>query len=142
MTISQIKGLDDAACIRAIRERNPNTLIEVHLRRRGDTELLAVVDAQPDVLAHNVECVRRLTPKVRDPRATYDQSLALLQAVKRIDPDMFTKSSIMVGVGEETQEVIDCMGDRDSRDRFNHWSVPSTVSQALAIAGLHPPRYL
>ena len=102
-----------ADCIRAIRERNPETLIEVLIPDfRGNTDLLkVVVDAKPDVLAHNVECVRRLTPKVRDPRATYDQSLELLQAVKGIDPHMFTKSSIMVGVGEETQEVVECMGD-------------------------------
>lgn len=102
-----------AACITAIRERNPETLIEVLIPDfRGDVDLLKiVVDAKPDVLAHNVECVRRLTPKVRDPRATYDQSLELLQNVKRIDPAMFTKSSIMVGVGEEKEEVIDCMGD-------------------------------
>lgn len=102
-----------AACITAIRERNPETLIEVLIPDfRGNVDLLKiVVDAKPDVLAHNVECIRRLTPKVRDPRATYDQSLELLQNVKRIDPTMFTKSSIMVGVGEEKEEVIDCMGD-------------------------------
>ena len=108
MTISQIKGLDilQHASEPSVNETQTHSSVLIP-DFPGDTELLkVVVDAQPDVLAHNVECVRRLTPKVRDPRATYDQSLALLQAVKRIDPDMFTKSSIMVGVGEETKSLI------------------------------------
>jgi lipoic acid synthetase len=68
-----------------------------------------VVAARPDVLAHNVECVERLTPTVRDPRAGYAQSLAVLAAVKRQDPERLTKSSIMVGVGETEAEVVETM---------------------------------
>lgn len=102
-----------ASCIRAIRKRNPKTLIEVLIPDfQGQTDLLKiVVDAKPDVLAHNIECVRRVTPKVRDPRAGYDQSLEVLMQVNMIDPKMFTKSSIMVGVGETNEEVIECMAD-------------------------------
>ncbi len=102
-----------AACIYAIRRHSPKTLIEVLIPDfRGNKDLLQmVIDARPNVLAHNIECVRRVTPKVRDPRAGYDQSLEVLAQVKRTAPIMLTKSSIMVGVGETDQEVIETMGD-------------------------------
>ena len=78
----------------------------------GDAEKLRIVtDAQPDVLAHNIECVRRLTSKVRDPRAGYKQSLEVLANVKKQHPNMKTKSSIMVGVGENEEEVLETMMD-------------------------------
>jgi lipoic acid synthetase len=70
-----------------------------------------VVLAEPDVFAHNVETVERLTPRVRDPRASYRQSLDVLANVKVIDPDRFTKSSIMVGLGETEDEVMQTMRD-------------------------------
>jgi lipoic acid synthetase len=100
-----------AACIQTIRAQNPHTLVEVLIPDfRGDEALIArVVAARPDVLAHNVECVERLTPTVRDPRAGYAQSLAVLAAVKRQDPERLTKSSIMVGVGETEAEVVETM---------------------------------
>jgi lipoyl synthase len=102
-----------AACINEIRKYNPKTLVEVLIPDfRGDFSLLQnVLDAKPDVLAHNIECIRRLTPKVRDPRASYDQSLAILAEVKKRAPMMYTKSSIMVGLGENTEEVLETMGD-------------------------------
>ncbi len=102
-----------AACIQQIRQKNPKTLIEVLIPDfRGNRALLKVVtSAQPNVLAHNIEAVRRLTPKVRDPRAGYDQSLRLLQSVKEINPQLLSKSSIMVGVGEKKEEVIETMAD-------------------------------
>jgi lipoic acid synthetase len=102
-----------AACIREIRTHAPKTLVEVLIPDFcGQIDLLHyVVDARPDVLAHNIETTRRLTPKVRDPRAGYEQSLALLQRVKEQDPNMMTKSSIMVGVGESNIEVIETMTD-------------------------------
>lgn len=102
-----------AECIRRIRQLNPETRIEVLIPDfTGELDLLRkVVDAKPDVLAHNIECVRRVTPKVRDPRANYDQSLQVLHQIKKIDPTIFTKSSIMVGVGENRNEVLECMGD-------------------------------
>jgi lipoic acid synthetase len=78
----------------------------------GRQDLLQlVVEAKPDVIAHNVECVERLTPKVRDPRAGYQQSLDVLKNIKAMSPTMHTKSSIMVGVGETTEEVLATMLD-------------------------------
>jgi lipoic acid synthetase len=102
-----------AACIRAIRAKNPDTLIEVLIPDfRGDYGLLlAVVEAKPDVLAHNVETVERLTPRVRDPRAGYRQSLDVLAAIKTLDPGMHTKSSLMLGLGEQDDEVEVAMAD-------------------------------
>lgn len=102
-----------AACITAIRTHAPKTLVEVLIPDFcGQKKLLNyVVDARPDVLAHNIETTRRLTPKVRDPRSGYDQSLTLLQRVKERDPNMMTKSSIMVGLGEHEPEVIETMAD-------------------------------
>ena len=110
----ELQGADHfAACIREIKRLNPNTLVEVLIPDfRGRVDLLElVVEAQPDVIAHNVECVERLTPKVRDPRAGYQQSLDVLQNIKHISPSMHTKSSIMVGVGESTEEVLATMLD-------------------------------
>ena len=102
-----------AACIHAIRTASPTTMIEVLIPDfQGRTDLVQmVIDAEPEVIAHNIETVTRLTPSVRDPRATYDQSLDVLQAIKAADPDRATKSSIMVGLGETEEEVISTMAD-------------------------------
>ena len=91
--------------------RRGYTLIEVLIPDfRGDLDLLrVVVDAKPDVLAHNVECTEGLTARVRDARAGYRQSLDVLRAVKAMDPARTTKSSIMVGLGETEDEVIETM---------------------------------
>ncbi|MCK6523706.1 lipoyl synthase [Myxococcota bacterium] len=100
-----------AACIREINARNPRTLLEVLIPDfRGDLELLQrVIDAGPTVLAHNVETIPRLTARVRDPRATWDQSVAVLAQVKAVKPEMFTKSSLMVGLGETVAEMTEAM---------------------------------
>jgi len=105
-----------ASCIREIRRASPSTMIEVLIPDfQGDEgDLAKVVAARPDVLAHNVECVERLTGTVRDPRAGYQQSLDVLAAIKRLDPARPTKSSLMVGVGETEDEMLDAM--RDLRD--------------------------
>ncbi len=79
---------------------------------RGNLSLVdRVIEAGPDVYAHNVETVRRLTPRIRDPRAGYDQSLAVLAHVKEVTPKMLTKSSIMLGLGESDEEVLSTMDD-------------------------------
>ena len=73
---------------------------------RGDTSALDVLlDAEPDVFAHNLETVRRLTPRVRDRRATFDQSLKILAHAKTRFPDRYTKTSLMLGLGESLEEV-------------------------------------
>lgn len=100
-----------AACIRETRDASPKTMVEVLTGDFGGNvgSMLTVVQAEPEVIAHNIETVERLTPKVRDPRATYQQSMDMLKAVKVMDPERYTKSSIMVGLGETDEEVIETM---------------------------------
>ena len=106
-----------ADTIRAIRQRCPQTTIEVltpdFLRKDGALEI--VVEAKPDVFNHNLETVPSLYLTVR-PGARYFHSLRLLQRVKELDPAMFTKSGIMVGLGEERNEVLQVMDDLRSAD--------------------------
>src|SRR5712691_12914030 len=101
-----------AQTIAAIRAAAPNTTIEVlvpdFLRKDGAIE--TVVAARPDVLNHNLETVPRLYAEVR-PGARYFHSLRLLDQAKRLDPAMFTKSGIMVGLGEDKTEVLQVMDD-------------------------------
>jgi lipoic acid synthetase len=101
-----------ARTIAAIRAAAPDTTIEVlvpdFLRKDGAIE--TVIAAKPDVLNHNLETVPRLYAEVR-PGARYFASLRLLDEVKRIDPAMFTKSGIMVGLGEDKGEVLQVMDD-------------------------------
>jgi lipoic acid synthetase len=102
-----------AACIKETRARSPKTMVEVLIPdfQGNVADLFAIVLAAPDVLAHNIETVERLTGVVRDPRATYPQSLRVLERAKAMAPTGFTKSSIMVGVGEEEDEVLAAMRD-------------------------------
>jgi len=104
-----------AETIRAIRDRCPQTTIEVltpdFLRKDGALEV--VVGAKPDVFNHNLETVPSLYLTVR-PGARYFHSLRLLQRVKELDPTMFTKSGIMVGLGEDRSEVLQVMDDMRS----------------------------
>jgi lipoic acid synthetase len=106
-----------AATIRAIRARCPATTIEVltpdFLRKDGALEV--VVAAQPDVFNHNLETVPSKYLTVR-PGARYFHSIRLLQRVKELDPRMFTKSGIMVGLGEERNEILQVMDDLRSAD--------------------------
>jgi lipoic acid synthetase len=105
-----------ANTVRAIHERVPDARVEILSGDfRGDLRALDVVmDAAPDVFAHNVETVRRLTPAVRDRRAGYDQSLRVLDHAKRRAPERFTKTSIMLGLGERADEVERVMEDARS----------------------------
>jgi lipoic acid synthetase len=106
-----------AQVIRAIRRRTPKTTIEIltpdFLRKEGALEV--VVAAKPDVFNHNLETVPSKYLKVR-PGARYFHSIRLLQRVKELDPTMFTKSGIMVGLGEERNEVLQLMDDLRSAD--------------------------
>ena len=70
-----------------------------------------IVKSQPQVISHNIETVKRLNPKIRDPRASYELSLSVLQTIKRMNPDIYTKSSLMLGLGETQAEVVKCMND-------------------------------
>jgi lipoic acid synthetase len=106
-----------AATIRAIRAASPKTTIEIltpdFLRKDGAVEI--VVAARPDVFNHNLETVPSKYLKVR-PGARYFHSIRLLQKVKELDPGIFTKSGIMVGLGEERGEVLQLMDDLRSAD--------------------------
>ncbi len=101
-----------AQTIQAIRKNAPNTTIEVltpdFLRKDGAIQI--VVEARPDVYNHNLETVPRLYSEVR-PGARYFNSLNLLNTVKELDPSIFTKSGIMVGLGESKTEVYQVMDD-------------------------------
>ena len=102
-----------AACVRAIRARNPETAVEALTPDfSGDRAAVAtVVNSGLQVFAQNVETVERLTHTVRDPRAGYQQTLNVLQAAKQINPQVLTKSSLMVGLGETEEEVRQAMRD-------------------------------
>lgn len=93
--------------------KQSGALIEVLIPDfQGREDLLdLVIEEEPAVLAHNIETVRRLTPRVRDPRAGYDQSLSVLRYFKKKDGSKITKSSIMLGHGETNEEVIDTLSD-------------------------------
>jgi lipoic acid synthetase len=107
-----------AQTIRAIRRRCPQTTIEVltpDFLKCPASALEAVVEARPDVFNHNLETVPGLYPEVR-PGARYFHSLRLLQKVKEIAPEMFTKSGVMVGLGETRDEILQVMDDLRSAD--------------------------
>jgi lipoyl synthase len=124
-----------ADVIHAIRAASPHTTIEIltpdFLRKEGALEV--VVAAKPDVFNHNLETVPSKYLKVR-PGARYFHSIRLLQRVKELDPTMFTKSGIMVGLGEERNEVLQLMDDlRSASVDF------LTVGQYLAPTRKHHP---
>jgi lipoic acid synthetase len=101
-----------ARTIREIKELDPSILVEVLIPDfQGEPDLVRkIIDAEPDVIAHNVETVERLQWPVRDRRANYEQSLAVLDQVNR-ESDIYTKTSLMLGVGEYHHEVYQTMSD-------------------------------
>ncbi len=102
-----------ARCIRSTQRACPEMLIEMLMPDfQGKTELVQqVINARPAVLAHNLETVRSLTDRVRDSLASYDQSLDVLRYLKQQCPDGYTKSSLMLGVGESRTETLQAMKD-------------------------------
>lgn len=106
-----------ARCIESIRAASPGTTVEVltpdFLRKEGAVEL--VLAARPDVYNHNIETVPRLYRTVR-PAADYAHSLRLLASVKQADPGIFTKSGLMLGLGEDESEVLSVMDDLRTHD--------------------------
>src|SRR5215472_10347759 len=126
-----------AQTITAIRAAAPDTTIEVltpdFLRKEGALE--TVLLAKPDVFNHNLETVPRLYAEVR-PGARYFHSLRLLDQVKRLDPAMFTKSGIMVGLGEDRTEVLQVMDDLRAADvdflTFGQYLQPTIKHHAIA----------
>ena len=102
-----------AASVEAIKARNPDTAVEALTPDfRGNLDAVRTVAMTPvAVYAHNLETVRRLSPQVRDPRAGYDQSLAVLRAAGEVRADLLTKSSLMLGLGESDDEILVAMDD-------------------------------
>jgi lipoic acid synthetase len=124
-----------ANCIQEIRKKAPNTTIEVltpdFRRKLGAVKI--VVDAKPDVYNHNIETVPSLYNKIR-PGARYFHSLNILNEVKNFDPTIFTKSGIMVGLGETDQEIVQVMDDlRAAQVDF------ITIGQYLQPSPKHAP---
>ena len=125
-----------AACVRAIKVRCPDTAVEALTPDfAGDLAAVAtVIDSGIEVFAHNLETVRRLTPVVRDPRATYEQSLAVLAGARRHAPAVLTKSSLMLGLGETDEEIVQAMDDLRT-----HGVDLLTLGQYLRPTGNHLP---
>jgi lipoic acid synthetase len=102
-----------ARCVTAIKAASPDITVEVLIPdfQGQEAPLRTLLASQPEVIAQNIETVRRLTHPVRDRRAGYEQTLTLLRRVKTWMPDRFTKSSIMLGLGETDEEIRECMTD-------------------------------
>ncbi|MCB1698146.1 MAG: lipoyl synthase [Pseudomonadales bacterium] len=107
-----------AQCVRRVKADNPQTAVEAltpdFLGALNDVE--TVLDSGIEVFAQNVETVRRLTHPVRDPRAGYDQTLAVLAHAKHYRPDVLTKTSLMLGLGETEAEIMEAMDDLRAAD--------------------------
>jgi lipoic acid synthetase len=101
-----------AETIRAVRAVSPATKVEVLIPDFSNqlSSLQTLVAAKPEVISHNIETVRRLSPDIR-PQADYDRSLAVLRNFKRMGPSIFVKSSFMVGLGETEEEIVEGMAD-------------------------------
>ena len=125
-----------AKTISSIREICPGTVVESLIPDFSGNEhfVKKIIDAKPNVISHNLETVRRLSPMVRDYRANYDQSLRVLKFVKNQNPKIFTKSSLMLGLGENEGEVFQTASDlrRCKVDIF-------TLGQYLQPSVVHLP---
>jgi lipoic acid synthetase len=134
-----------AKVIKAIRSTSPATTIEILTPdfRRKKNAIEVVVEARPDVYNHNLETVPRLYQTVR-PGARYFHSLKLLSLVKELDPNIFTKSGIMVGLGEETKEVYQVMDDLRSAEvdfiTIGQYLQP-TANHHPVMDYVHPDRF-
>ncbi|MBI2649758.1 lipoyl synthase [Candidatus Woesearchaeota archaeon] len=100
-------------CIKEIKKAYPEIIVEVLIPdfNGNVNSLKKIADAKPEVIAHNIETVERLQKKIRDPRASYKQSLNVLENVKKLNPRIYTKSSIMLGLEETDEEVLQSMKD-------------------------------
>jgi len=134
-----------AETVAEIRRRNPSSTVELLIPDlKGNWEALkTIADAKPDILNHNLETVKNLYDTVR-PQADYERSLELLKTMKEFDPGIYTKSGIMVGLGETEEEVFGLMDDLRSIDcdilTIGQYLRPS--EQHIAIKEyVHPDRF-
>ncbi len=102
-----------AKCIKEVKKEVQGIMVEVLIPDfQGNPKLLQkIIDAKPDVIGHNVETVESLQRKVRDIRANYKQSLAVLENIKKLSEGIYSKSSLMLGLGEKEEEIIKTMKD-------------------------------
>ena len=102
-----------AACVKEIKKMNPQTAVEALTPDFNGvmSDVEKVIDSGLEVFAQNVETVKRLTHPVRDPRASYEQTLAVLAHAKQYRPDVLTKTSLMLGLGEKDHEIMQAMQD-------------------------------
>ena len=102
-----------AKTIQCIKSECPNTVVESLIPDFSGNEkfIETIVKVNPTVIGHNIETVKRLSSKVRDPRANYKQSLNVLKYVKKLNSNIFTKSSLMLGLGETDQEILQTAQD-------------------------------
>ncbi len=132
-----------AACVRAIKARNPNTAVEALTPDfQGNRDAVrTVVSSGLDVFAQNLETVARLTHPVRDPRAGYQQTLDVLAEAKRLAPDVLTKSSLMLGLGETHQEIVTALEDLRAHevDLLTLGQYLRPTPNHLAVARWAPP---
>jgi len=136
-----------AAVIARCKADHPSLLVEVLTPDFAGNEAASatILAARPDVVAHNIESVRRLTPLVRDRRAAYDQSLAVLRNYKR-DGARYTKTSIMVGFGETEAEVAETLGDLRAAGvdivTFGQYLRPTQDARHLPVVEfVHPDQF-
>ena len=102
-----------SACIQEIKAKTPGTIIEILIPDfKGDNSALKkVVNAKPQVIGHNIETTQELTSSLRDSRASYRQSLAVLKTIKKLDPQIYTKSSLILGFGESDEGILKAFRD-------------------------------
>ena len=124
-----------AGCVTEIRQRGPETSVELLIPdfKGSDAALQLVMDARPDILNHNLETVARLY-RIARPGGRYDRALRLLRRAKEMDPEMVTKSGIMVGLGEDWDELLVAMRDLREQDVDI-----LTLGQYLRPSGGHLP---
>ena len=135
-----------ARTIRAIHHADQSILVEALIpdfRNRVES-LREIVDAGPTVIAHNIETTRSLTPTVRDPRAGYDQSLNVLRNSKKLNSGIYTKSSIMLGLGEGDEQLLATMKDLRKADvdilTIGQYLQPS-ASHLRLVDYIHPKKF-
>ena len=135
-----------AKTIKSVKLACPNTIVEPLIPdfNYDSDSIKKIIESEPEVVSHNIETVRRLSSKVRDSRATYDQSLSVLKKIKEINPKIYTKSSFMVGHGETKEEVIQTACDLKSANvdviTAGQYLQPS-LNHLPVVEYIHPEKF-
>ena len=136
-----------AKTIKSVKLACPNTIVEPLIPdfNYDSDSIKKIIESEPEVVSHNIETVRRLSSKVRDSRATYDQSLSVLRKIKEINPKIYTKSSFMVGHGETKEEVIQTASDLKSANvdviTAGQYLQPS-LNHLPVVEYVHPEKFV